>query len=74
MNLPKLKGKLKEKNKNYTSCANVLGISTATFCLKMNGKATFYIDELETLGNFLEMSESEKADIFLATPSHKWEE
>lgn len=65
MNLPKLKGIIREKNKNYVQCANAIGKSVATFNSKINGRIAFGIDELEDLGNFLEMSESEKAEIFL---------
>lgn len=65
MNLPKLKGVIREKNKNYVQCANAIGKSVATFNSKMNGKTPFTIDELEDLGNYLEMSEAEKSCVFL---------
>lgn len=65
MNLPKLKGIIREKNKNYIQCANAIGKSIATFNSKINGRVSFGIDELEDLGNFLEMTEEEKAEIFL---------
>lgn len=65
MNLPKLKGIIREKNKNYIQCANAIGKSVASFNSKMNGRVAFGIDELEDLGNFLEMTDQEKAEIFL---------
>lgn len=65
MNLPKLKGIIREKNKNYVQCANAIGKSVATFNSKINGRVSFGINELEDLGNFLEMTEDEKAEIFL---------
>lgn len=65
MNLNKLKGKIVERDKTYQKCADYLGMSIATFSDKMNEKRKFYIDELDKLGNFLEMTDGEKADIFL---------
>lgn len=65
MNLPKLKGIIREKNKNYVQCANAIGKSVATFNSKINGRVSFGIDELEDLGNFLEMTDEEKGEIFL---------
>ena len=66
MNIPKLRGKIKEKNKTYAECAVAIGISTTSFCNKMNGISKFYIDELENLGNFLDMTGAEKSEIFLS--------
>lgn len=65
MNLPKLKGIIREKGKNYAQCANAIGKSVTTFNSKMNGKSNFDIVELEDLGNFLEMSDFEKREVFL---------
>ena len=65
MNLNKLKGKIVERGKTYQKCADNLEMSIATFSDKMNEKRKFYIDELDRLGNFLEMTDEEKADIFL---------
>lgn len=65
MNIPKLKGKIKEEDKTYEECASAIGISTTTFCNKINGISKFYIDELENLGNFLNMTSAEKHAIFL---------
>ena len=65
MQLQKLKGKLKEMSKSYEDCANAIGVTTTTFNAKMNGRTRFYIDELDALGNYLSMSQGEKADIFL---------
>lgn len=65
MNLSKLKGKIREKGKNYEQCSNAIGKSVATFNSKINGRVSFGIDELDELGEFLEMTDEEKADIFL---------
>lgn len=65
MNLPKLKGVIRERNKNYVDCANAIGKSVTSFNSKINGRTSFSIDELEDLGNFLGMSDSEKVEVFL---------
>lgn len=65
MNLPKLKGIIRERGKNYVQCANSIGKSVASFNSKMNGRVAFTIAELEDLGNFLEMEDSEKIETFL---------
>lgn len=65
MNKDKLKGKLVEKKKTYEDCANALGVSITTFSNKMNGKGSLYIEEVNTLSNFLELTDNEKIEIFL---------
>lgn len=65
MNLPKLKGIIREKNRNYSQCANSIGKSIASFNSKMNGKSVFTIVELEELGNYLGMTDDQKAEVFL---------
>lgn len=65
MRLDKLKGKIREKNRTYQDCAKAIGKTVATFNLKINGARKFYIEELELLGNFLEMTSEEKMAIFL---------
>lgn len=65
MNLAKLKGKIREDGKNYDQCAKAIGKSRTSFNSKINGASRFFIDELDTLGNFLHMTEDEKVDIFL---------
>lgn len=65
MNLAKLKGIIREKNKNYVQCANSIGKSVASFNSKMNGKSNFTVVECEDLGNFLEMTDDQKIEIFL---------
>ena len=49
MNLPKLKGIIRERDRNYIQCANSIGKSVASFNSKMNGKVAFTIVELEDL-------------------------
>lgn len=65
MNLPKLKGIIRERDKNYIQCANSIGKSVASFNSKMNGRVPFTIVELEDLGNYLEMTDGEKVEVFL---------
>lgn len=65
MNLPKLKGIIRERNRNYTQCANSIGKSVASFNSKINGRVAFTIVELEDLGNYLEMTDGEKIEVFL---------
>lgn len=65
MNLPRLKGIIRERGKNYNQCAEAIGKSVTAFNSKINGRVKFNIEELEKLGNFLGMSEGEKVDIFL---------
>ena len=66
MKTNKLKGMLVEKKKSQAECAKVIGITVQNFNLKINGKSSFKLDEAEKLGNFLEMTEEEKLDIFLS--------
>jgi len=65
LNADKLKGKLVEKKKSYSQCAEALSITLTTFSNKMNGSSKFYIDEVRALSNFLKLTNNEKIDIFL---------
>lgn len=65
MNLPKLKGIIRERGRNYKQCANAIGKSVASFNSKMNGRVAFTIVECEDLGNYLEMPDNEKIEVFL---------
>lgn len=65
MNINKLRGKIVEMEKNYAMCADVCGMGVATFTKKMNRKGSFTIDQLEKLGDFLEMTREERGEIFL---------
>lgn len=66
MKINKLKAKIKERGRSQKECADHLGLSLYTFNLKVNGKKRFYCYEAEKLGNFLEMTDFEKVDIFLS--------
>lgn len=66
MNIDKLKGKLVEKKRTYEDCAKALDISITTFSNKMNGRGSLYIEEVNKLSNFLELTNTEKVEIFLA--------
>ena len=65
MNLPRLKGIIRERNRNYIQCANAIGKSVASFNSKINGKVQFSIEELDDLGNYLDMTDVEKVETFL---------
>lgn len=65
-NLNKLKGKLLEKQKTYKEAAAYLGITVSTFNTKINGRGKFYVDEVNKLSKFLELTNEEKIDIFLS--------
>lgn len=66
MKVNKLKAKIKECGRSQKECADYLGLSLYAFNLKVNGKNRFYCYEAEKLGKFLNMSDNEKVDIFLA--------
>lgn len=59
MNRAKLKGLLKERNKTYKDCADVLGIGESQFCKKINGYVDFWVNELIKLAVFLNLSKEE---------------
>ena len=67
MNIDKLKGKLLEKKKIYEECAAAVGVTITTFSNKMNGKGKFYVEEVNLLSHFLELTNEEKIEIFLAS-------
>lgn len=60
----KLKGKLIENKKTYRDCAQVLGCSITTVNNKMQGKIPFDCWEAEKISNWLELTDSEKIEIF----------
>lgn len=65
MNTQKLKGIIRERDKNYNQCANAIGKSVTTFNSKINGRVAFTVIECEELGNFLGMTDNEKIEVFL---------
>lgn len=56
MNLELLDFIIKYENHTYRECAKVIGKSEAQFGKKIHGSQDFYIDELEKLGLFLDIS------------------
>lgn len=66
MNINKLKGKLRECNVTYEKAAECLNLSIASFNNKMNEKSKFYIDEIDKLSKFLNLTDSEIIEIFLS--------
>ena len=65
MNIDKLKGKLVEKKKTYEECSKAIGVTITTFSNKMNGNSKFYVEEINNLSKYLELTIEEKVDIFL---------
>lgn len=64
-NLPKLKGKLREKGINYEQGAEIIGKKTITaFSNKMNGISNFYLDEADKIAKALELTPAERNEIF----------
>lgn len=60
----RLKGKIREKRLSYLKCAQALNISVATFNSKINGNTKFYVEEANTLGTLLSMTDAEIFEIF----------
>lgn len=66
MNSAKLKGKMKERDKTYKECADILDISLTSYSNKVNGITDFKLDEAKKLADFLGCNTQETVDIFLA--------
>ena len=66
MNSAKLKGKMKERDKTYKECADILDISLTAYSNKVNGITDFKLDEAKKLSDFLGCNTQETVDIFLA--------
>ena len=66
MNSAKLKGKMKERDKTYKECADILDISLTSYSNKVNGITDFKLDEAKKLSDFLGCNIQETVDIFLA--------
>ncbi len=66
MNSNKLKGKLVEHGINYEEAAKAIGITSSTFSNKINGKknSKFYVEELDKLADYLNLSRKERGEIF----------
>lgn len=62
----KLKGKMREQGKRYSDCAKYIGISTSTFCDKINAKddKEFKRSEIVKLIEFLALTKEEANEIF----------
>lgn len=56
---------IRDRGFTYKDCAELLNLSLSQFQKKMNGKQKFYLEECEKLGNFLEMSNTQKGFCFL---------
>ena len=53
MNAPELRARIAEAGKNYGQCAEVIGISPASFGRKMQGQTEFKNSEIKAIAAFL---------------------
>lgn len=65
LNLPLLKGKLREHDKTYADLANVIGKSVTTVNAKINGRIAFNCAEAFQISQWLKLTNEEKTKIFL---------
>lgn len=66
MNLTLFREYLDARGVSLSAIARVLGISRQAIAMKMSGKTKFRADELETIANYLRMSDEEIIRIFYA--------
>lgn len=65
MDLQRLDSIIKQKGKTYTECGKAIGKTVSTFGKKMRGEIPIFLNEAEDLGNYLGLTGTEKAEIFL---------
>lgn len=64
-----------KKGYNQETLAKALGMSSNTLSSRVKGTSCFDTDEIDRLCILLDITDNnEKAAIFLASPSQKWEE
>lgn len=66
MNIPKLKGKIVEKNMNVESLAVLIGVDRSSLYRKLNNAEKITIGEALRMKEALQMSDTEAYEIFLA--------
>ena len=66
-NYSKLLGKIKEQKKTQREVADYIGRKPNTFNLKVNGKAFFTTQEIESICELLNIEKHEIGDYFFAT-------
>jgi DNA-binding Xre family transcriptional regulator len=62
--------------KGYTqdTLAEALGMTANTLSSRVTGKSCFDTDEIDRICDLLDITDNnDKADIFLASPSQKWD-
>ncbi len=70
-----LKAAIAKAGTTQEKLAESIGISPNTLSSRMTGASCFNTDEIDKICEVLcIVNNSEKADIFLASPSHKWED
>lgn len=74
MNLNKLKGVIREKEKTYEACAKTLDISKTAFSNKINGASKFFVEEINVLADYLQLTNEERIEIFLTRNLHDKQE
>lgn len=70
MNLPMLKGKLREYGKTYADLACIINKSVTTVTAKMNGKVEFDCAEACLISDWLNLTIEERVLIFLTKNLH----
>ncbi len=69
-----LKAAIVKAGYTQAQLAERIGISANTMSSRMVGTSHFNTDEIDKICSALQITcNSEKADIFLSSPSHKWE-
>lgn len=69
VNIQKLKGRLREKDRTQAELARYLGISSATVNQKLNGTRPISLDEADKIASFLDIGEMDFRAYFFAPPS-----
>lgn len=64
MNIPKLKGKMAEKEINVESLAVAIDVDRSTMYRKLDAGEKFTIGEAQRIKDFLELSDDDAASIF----------
>ena len=67
MNIPKLRGKIVEKNMNVESLAVLIGVDRSSLYRKLNNAEKITIGEALRMKEALQLSDTEAYEIFLAS-------
>ena len=59
----RLREKMLERNKTIKNCADAIGKTESTLSKKLRGTVPLYIEEVEKIGNYLNLSNEEKVKV-----------